>query len=1845
MTFFNRWYIQKTITKIKPAQALELLEAAEEGFPTVPPSDTLKQKLIDEAGEINLCNIKLPLSKVRELWGLTSNDVIDLTTYNAIISSADEFSDTAAADASNPGGDFYTFDPDEFTIETELLDSNTGLIPGFEFRAMASYEYNGKVHNSTIYAASESEAIEIAKNKLQQKLNDIALEKEVTTLSNSLQAEKFSEAILKEIREGFLEHESDKIPKVGQYLKGEVIDLPALERNIQSGEGRILADRIHFESTYIFTGKLYLSLGSQDSSIVNFQILFFIPDILVNTSRSEGGLTILSLSEIRLLACSPKKPKKRKRKVDDPKNRDGVTDGYRTRDQRKRRQLNRRQKNNIAEAVRTRILNVADSSFIRALANVDNIRTTQDAFDFVLNVLPLQDLIQLGLECASKYINESPEDVVCKTIMDNLESEDVQNVLKYIDANATTDVVAASFRQYIVDEFNNDVGGLIELDPTGLSSQFKNFLINQFNTNITNRQIICAVIYASLPAAITLLALYIEEERPKLEDDGTCADPLSPLAEAVKSRLENPAKAGLNYIKDVIYNHPIVGLAANFTDTFYNQVIMFVDQIIVQAIAIFLQELAYLCEDSDRSDLANALYSNDAYDNTIQDILTSRVAYDDTADYIDDLVNNSPENFDDCESILFGTDLIEDFFDDLTKALTVSEVCILFNGDPMSLNYNLAVDKIYFGLLRITKYKCLRKALDTKNKFIQFIDIFGEYINQVACQNKIEEHTKNKKLISELCESSDAGFVDDLSSKVSDDLLQKILADEEENLRKLLGVIKDFVDPPIPEPFCGPQAEANGKTPMLSTFQEDSQLYLSKKFLTSIFTAAEKLFESEIDNFKVILTNPVSFNAPQGPDLGKFFTAASEIANTMSKVYNVELKGADGNPLNTPTQDALEIYLKNLTNSGKLVAPALRSNLTSIKSDLKINFLEEDVFEISTQNYNFGRLKYILNYSDEEVQLEKPSPDFDDDLLTISPGTSKLIFIASPAPGQIEETAAAYQTDLGGNFPTMPTSLFGYGYFAANSKDNSEYLSIINQNVYTKQFYAQILEQIIREHAEFVSSSDLFQRKFFDQLPLSKSNFCGSSLLKYDDVLEKMENRIKKVECYTGIGVVPTPSEKVLLASVYESMIRVVVAIEMMKSFFVFSSFGLNALMPSIDENGNDGDDVLNSFYFSYLTEQIVSKVDEFIPLDKVELVEKVVEEVIAADHDLNEPSISFSIIRRDLIQNAVTSLQDQVFNALTKVGFKTKLGSDGVRGVLFDEASLLSDPAMGPTSKAQEFLNNVTPTTSPYDGRALPPPTISRVATESVFEFTAAEGGNPVLGNIDVAFEIEPLYSQIPELVNGGIFIERGIEILHNRPSTGTTLDGVNTSSAARSDKNSITPEEILLLLKALPESVPETLYFSGYNTGNGYPLGENSNNILNILGANINLNPVGVTLKNSANQLAKIQRNLFGGQAINTNGDISSTLLKADSPYGLDPTATAQSDIYVDQNDFYKRQGRIPLNSENISMIVDIFSQMDEFSDKLKQGIFDNYANVMDEAGASSVKDILSNLYGAFTYDGFASQLTYLRTRMRTIDTYFYKLGTYQTLNLLIRVDQTEDAAEGGLQQIIQQLMFDVDIASQTDDAKYNLSSFSNALLDRKFILIDGGITYFKLPISYSFKPFDKSLSLDTPISDLFPGFAASDELTSLLSSLQYENILSFVSIFVTNSLSYAYPELDSIFNKTLVTLQSAMLNQMAVMDRVEDQTYYANNFNEQQLGQYQESEMNILILFLEGILKAVANMTDPTWRTPWFLPGPLTPFGILAKLISGEDDVDDPVGAASKNQVPPKDVYGTDDCQDEQ
>ena len=46
----------------------------------------------------------------------------------------------------------------------------------------------------------------------------------------------------------------------------------------------------------------------------------------------------------------------------------------------------------------------------------------------------------------------------------------------------------------------------------------------------------------------------------------------------------------------------------------------------------------------------------------------------------------------------------------------------------------------------------------------------------------------------------------------------------------------------------------------------------------------------------------------------------------------------------------------------------------------------------------------------------------------------------------------------------------------------------------------------------------------------------------------------------------------------------------------------------------------------------------------------------------------------------------------------------------------------------------------------------------------------------------------------------------------------------------------------------------------------------------------------------------------------------------------------------------------------------------------------------------------------------------------------------------------------------------------------------------------------------------------------------------------------------------------------------------------------------------------MIIKAFFGSMANMTDPTWKTPWFLPGPITPFGIMAKLLENDPFVGD-------------------------
>jgi hypothetical protein len=53
--------------------------------------------------------------------------------------------------------------------------------------------------------------------------------------------------------------------------------------------------------------------------------------------------------------------------------------------------------------------------------------------------------------------------------------------------------------------------------------------------------------------------------------------------------------------------------------------------------------------------------------------------------------------------------------------------------------------------------------------------------------------------------------------------------------------------------------------------------------------------------------------------------------------------------------------------------------------------------------------------------------------------------------------------------------------------------------------------------------------------------------------------------------------------------------------------------------------------------------------------------------------------------------------------------------------------------------------------------------------------------------------------------------------------------------------------------------------------------------------------------------------------------------------------------------------------------------------------------------------------------------------------------------------------------------------------------------------------------------------------------------------------------------------------------------------------------ELGRDDAGYLLLALSILPTIIQAGATYSDPTWRTPWFFPGPQTPLGYLAKIFS--------------------------------
>jgi len=121
--------------------------------------------------------------------------------------------------------------------------------------------------------------------------------------------------------------------------------------------------------------------------------------------------------------------------------------------------------------------------------------------------------------------------------------------------------------------------------------------------------------------------------------------------------------------------------------------------------------------------------------------------------------------------------------------------------------------------------------------------------------------------------------------------------------------------------------------------------------------------------------------------------------------------------------------------------------------------------------------------------------------------------------------------------------------------------------------------------------------------------------------------------------------------------------------------------------------------------------------------------------------------------------------------------------------------------------------------------------------------------------------------------------------------------------------------------------------------------------------------------------------------------------------------------------------------------------------------------------------------------------------------------------------------------------------------------------------------------------------------------------------ESVLT-TAIIYRYAMQSAYPSLNNLFSPTKMLISSFITQSIK---SIEGDYSYVNSVmdeasQEEKLNSSAPSAQDVAEMFFKLIVQMAANIGDPTWKTPWFFPGPLTPVGVIAKLIS-RSDKDDP------------------------
>jgi len=1113
-----------------------------------------------------------------------------------------------------------------------------------------------------------------------------------------------------------------------------------------------------------------------------------------------------------------------------------------------------------------------------------------------------------------------------------------------------------------------------------------------------------------------------------------------------------------------------------------------------------------LCEGSSKSDFANMGTDTERLpENTtpvfpfepaaVKDAIIDDSVYDDLGEYV-----NVPMS------------LIEDFLDELGNLLTVSELCALMGQNPSGINIDMIIDKIWYGLLSLDKFLPLKKALKNKGRLKHMFYLLSKKVSQKHCVDLLKDLENTKKLLSDLCgPAANQALVDDLKKKASDDAIQQLLDQENDITKGLLDAIKNINSTPNQPLFCGPETKHGEHTPLFGSQQHPSMEYLNDDFMTKILQGIESAFEKDIGFYKPILTTGGTNS------LERFLAASQQVADTMAKTYGIKLDDVNFKEVSKDSLDAL-------VNKGKIVASKVYAALTATNGITTVAHVKE-VVELSTSPSIDQNDVVNLKFNFEDTPQNGIPPlharlKFGlEDAATIM--DKKIAFDISP-PEVMTSLINSYS-----NLSTLAIT---------NQFDEAVQLAVVNNF----QFYGMMLNQIVREHAEYITTQNLFQKSNFDKLSVSKEDICDTSLLGYEDIFDDIQANIKILQCAVSMGAVPSAQEICQINAFIELSVKVVIIKEFLRSLMVFAAFGMDSLLPE----GND------SFYYDYLMDQIFYKLSKNIK----GLINDYSRVIYAVKQNKKVDEVEYADVAKDIIARSVNSVQNALYDKN-----KTLLSATSTKSF---KQEFMSGVSVNNAISKQVLKNLVSGLDGPL---ILSPPSIESV-----------DLGNKVF-TVPANY-----YSQHERLANGGFFIEEGFDVLHKFKND----VGAFTDDDWKDMLEGMNNADVVLLIAAINQVGGDLANIFGT-----FKKGDN-----NSASVRAHTEEFKDLSEDELKNLTQWEGKLFADKLSNFKNAITK-LVTLSHQYNV---------IYTDDDE--------------ANWIMQFLNENPAPDDLWAQAAWQAVLNKQDKK-VKFINKLIND----------------------PVNKFFKRYNGYKSLNILIPVENSDI-------MISKWEWLKLATHPSIDTTGNYKKSFYEAVLDRKYFLKEANSTrvYFKLPllIYYDDNPYAstptkkwyatglqslKNLQDYQTLSYTYEGLldkiGTDTRFKDFINSIQYKELLSFLSILVAEMIERQYPALQPMFDGTLNAIEAALNTFLATANRNTNPDFYKEKSFNTQDPTAAGIDMNWVPMILEMLVKSLANTSDPTWKTPWFLPGPLTPIGIIAKILDSveDDESDDPNASA--------------------